>query len=229
MSCIDYGAILKVNGKFINKNYDLFMDCSDTGYVCEKATYFDSYEMKEKEFDIDGNYYVYAGDEEFMLCFYKGSICVISHNRIIHTVYYSPFLSETFYINGFPHVKVEHLDKNTYIELESLGTWSDYIKENWIGATGDEKLSKLQNGKRHYKWFRKRLKSIVRERKHPTYYSKYKTSRWKATWDYNGNHYEVIFGCGIDPNEDVWNRIKFDTYNFTDIEREIIDEWFRGA
>ena len=72
MSAIDYGALLRVNGKFINKNDDLFSYCSDTGYVCDKATYYSDYEKKEIEIDIMGNYYVYAGDENFLLCFYKG-------------------------------------------------------------------------------------------------------------------------------------------------------------
>ena len=33
MAMIDYGAMLRVDGKFINKNCDLFMEQSDTGYV----------------------------------------------------------------------------------------------------------------------------------------------------------------------------------------------------
>ena len=57
---------------------------------------------------------------------------------------------------------------------------------------------------------------------------KTRSSRWLATWDYNGNHYEVIFGYGIDPNKDVWNRIKLDSYDFSDVERQIIDGWFVG-
>lgn len=47
-----------------------------------------------------------------------------------------------------------------------------------------------------------------------------------ATWEYKGKKYEVIFGEGIDPNEDVWNNIKYDRYGFTDAERQIIDRWF---
>lgn len=225
MAMIDYGAILKVNGKFINKNNeDLFMKCSDTGYVCKKASY--NYDGKEYEIDIDGNFFVYAGDENFLLCFYKSTAYAIHNNKVVKSIGNNPFLSETFYIDNLPSVTIEHLDKNTYIEpIESLKTWENYVKENWIGATGKEKLSELENGYKEYKWFQKRLKYIGRCNRRKDGY-KYKTQRWKATWDYNGNKYEVIFGYGIDSNEKVWNDIKFDYYGFTDIEREVIDKWF---
>lgn len=160
MALIDYGAILRVNGKFINKNCDLFMHSSDTGYVCEQALH-----PNGEMIDIDKEFYVYAGDENFMLCFYKGLFYVISHNKIILAKWNILFMSETFYFDGLPSVNVERLDN--------------------------------------------------------------KTQRWLATWIHNGNKYEVIFGYGIDPDEEVWNRIKFDGYKFTDIEREIIDEWFK--
>lgn len=230
---IDYGALLKVNGKFINKNDDLFMYCSDTGYVCDKATYFDEYQNKETEIDIAGNYYVYAGDENFMLCFYKGLMRVISNNKQICSRWNIPFASETIYLNGFPSIHVQHLDKNIYIEpVESLGTWKDFVKQYWIGTTGDEKLYELEGGHERYKRFRKMLKRNARDRKNPKRWDRYRTGRWLATWEYNEKKYEVIFGYGIDPDEETWERIKFDDenggYGFTDIEREIIDSWFAG-
>lgn len=227
MAVIDYGALLRVNGKFINKNENLFMNCSDTGYVCKEAEYYDDYEKKWKSITIDGNYYVYAGDENFLVVFYKGMFHVIYNNILICSRWNVPFISETIYLNEFPSIKVKHLDKNLYIEpIESLGTWKDYVKDNWNGATGDEKLSELEGGHKEYKQFMRALKANARSLKHPGKYDKYRTPRWLATWDYNGNHYEVIFGNGIDPNEKIWNNIKFDSYDFTDIEREIIDKWF---
>ena len=102
MAILEYGALLKINGKFINKNMDLFMDCSDTGYICEKATYYDKNIKKDREVFIDGMFYVYAGDENFMLCFSKAGFSVISHNKIIGSVVFSQFLSETFYFDGLP-------------------------------------------------------------------------------------------------------------------------------
>ena len=201
------------------------MNASDTGYVCKKAEY-----PNGTLIDIDGNYFVYAGDENFLIVFYKGIFRVISKNKIIYTGWYIHFNSETFYFEGLPTLKVEHLDKNTYIEpVESEGTWEDYVRENWRGANGKEKLGELENGGKRYKWFKKNLKIIARSRKNPTQHSKYKTSRWLATWEYNGKKYEVIFGYGIDPNKDVWNKIKHDSYGFTDVEREIIDSWFKES
>ena len=230
---IDYGALLKVNGEFINKNSDLFMDCSDTGYVCDKAIYFDEYKNKEDVMDINGNYYVYAGDENFMICFYKGYMNVISHNKQICSRWNIPFASETIYLDGFPSIHVQHLDKNIYtIPVESLGTWKDFVKQYWIGATGDEKFYELEGGHERYKRFRKMLKRNARDRKNPKRWDRYRTGRWLATWEYNEKKYEVIFGYGIDPDEETWERIKFDDenggYGFTDIEREIIDSWFAG-
>ena len=105
------------------------MNSSDTGYVCKEATYFNYYKNKEDTMCIDGNYYVIAGDENFLIAFYKGIFHVIHNNRIIYSGYDIQFLSETFYFEGFPTLKVEHLDKNVYIDpLESLGTWEEYIK-----------------------------------------------------------------------------------------------------
>ena len=226
---IDYGSLLRVNGEFINKNGDLFIDCSDTGYVCDKATYFDENKNKEDVMDINFNYYVYAGDKNFMLCFYKGLMHVISNNRLICSRWNIPFASETIYLDGFPTVHVQHLDKNIYIEpVESLGTWKDFVKQYWIGATGDEKLYELEGGYKRYKRFRKMLKRNARYRRNPKRYDRYRTQRWLATWNYNGKKYEVIFGYGIDPDEKTWERIKFDDdgYGFTNVEREIIDSWF---
>ena len=198
------------------------MNCSDTGYVCKQAEYSDGTVI-----DIDGNYFVYAGTENFLIVFYKSIFHVISNNKIICSEWNISFNSETFYIEGFPTIKVEHLDKNTYIEpIESEGTWEDYVREHWNGATGKEKLSELENGGRNYKWFKKNLKRIARNRKNPCIGYKYKTSRWLATWEYNGKKYEVIFGYGIDPNEDVWNDIKYDHYGFTNVERQVVDGWF---
>lgn len=206
------------------------MHGTETGYICEKA--IQVYEGKEYELDIDGNYYVYAGDENFMLCFYKSTLQVIHNNNVLYSRWNFPFISETFYVNGIS-IKVEHLDKNLYyFPIESMGTWKNYVKENWFNATGNEKIGELYNGYKRYKWFFKALKRNARWRRNPEKYDKYRTNRWLATWEYNGNKYEVIFGYGIDPDEETWERIKFDDenggYGFTDIEREIIDSWFAG-
>lgn len=220
MSAIDYGALLKVNGNFINKNQNLFMECSDTGYICEEAVY------NNDKIRIKGNHYVYAGDKNFLLSFYKQYLVVIHNNKVIKVIKGTDFASETYCIENFPTINIEHLDKNLYADIDELKSWEETIKEDWIDTTGKEKLNELYKGKQYYKQYLKLCKQQTRKRRNPPSCCKYRTQRWKASWEYQNNSYEVIYGYGVDPNERVWNEIKFD-YNFTDIEREIINKWFK--
>lgn len=220
MSMIDYGALLRVNGKLVNKNCNLFMESSNTGYSLEKARYADV-SIYDKDVDIRGNFYVYAGDENLLLAFYKGYFYVISNGEILKVVSNVPFISETFYI-GEVKVKVSHLDPDIQVKEDDIGTWKEYVKENWVDATGEEKLCELYNGLREYKLFCKRSK---RKAFGQSAY-KYRTARWLVEWEHAGDKYEVIFGYGVDPNEDVWNDIKNELYEFTKREIEVIDRWF---
>ena len=219
MACIDYGALLRVNGKFINKNTDLFMSSSDMGYVCKKA-----YDPKYKEeYDIAGNFFVYAGDEELLLTFYKGMLYVIQNGIITRKLWNSEFIAESMILNNGIKISVKHLEPELQIdEYEPMEIWSDYVKEFWVDATGNEKLSELQDGVKEYKRFYKRSKNRAREKG-----LKYRTQRWLAEWEHNGNKYEVIFGYGIDNDEETWNNIKNNGYGFTETEKSIIDTWFR--
>lgn len=222
MAMIDYGALLRVDGKFINKNQDLFMEASDTGYVCEKAT-----NEKGDIIDIDGDYFVYAGDKDFLLVFYKGLYRVISNEKIIFSQWDMPFNSETHYFDVFPNVKVSRLSKHYEVEeRESNGTWKDFVKERWVGATGNEKLSELADGHKMFKRFMKNCKKVAYVNHHGRAY-KTRPYRFLAEWDYNGHKYEVIFGYGVEPDEDVWNKIKNESYGFREDEIELIDSWFK--
>lgn len=219
MSMIDYGALLRVDGKFINKNCGLFMNASNTGYVCKRAINNDG-----KEYVIDGNYFVYAGDENFLIVFYKGIYQVISNEKILYTGWDMPFNSETYFFDELPNLKVSRLSKDFEIEkYESLGTWKDFVREHWIDATGDEKLYELQGGRKAYKRFMKAAKHRAREKGFKT-----RPYRFFAEWYYNRHHYEVIFGYGIEPNEEVWNKIKNKSYGFRKEEIKLIDSWFNG-
>lgn len=216
MACIDYGALLRKNGKLLNKDSDLFAKMSDTGYICDKAE-----DENGDIINIDGNYFVYAGDSKFFIVFYKGLYRVISNEKILYTGWNMPFNSETYYFDGLPSLKVSRLSK--YYEIEhykSLGTWKEFVKRNWIGTTGNEKLSELQNGHKKYKRFFRNLKKRSRDKGVRT-----RPYRFIAEWDYKGNHYEVIFGYGIDNNQKIWNEIK-NIYGFREDEIKIIDEWF---
>lgn len=218
MAAIDYGALLKVNGEFINRNKGLFMDISNTGYIIEKAKYLDA-TIYDGDIDIRGNFYVYAGDRDLLLAFYKGYFLVISNGLILKSISSVPFLAERFYI-GNTSINVSHLEPDLQTEQDDAEIWKEYVRNNWIDKSGDERICELVGGRREYELFLRHIKSHKRS----TY--KYRTDRWIAEWEHNSNKYEVIFGSGIDPDENVWNEIKHESYGFTKREIEVIDGWF---
>ncbi len=208
MVLIDYGALLRVDGKFINKNCDVFDEISDTGYICDKALYPED----NQEYDIKGNFFVYAGDENFLVCFYKTQFIVISKEKIILWEYYHPFLKETFYLDGLSSITIEYLEKRKTLYYDPVVLLD---KDFYISYYGKKKgILK----------YHRLIKRKRRNRKEDKYF----TSRFLASWQYNGKKYEVIFGYGIDPNKEIWDDIRHKLYNFTDKEREIIDSWFEG-
>lgn len=147
MATVDYGALLRVNGKFINYNKDLFSEIIyPKGDIPERAQY-----GKSQERPVKGNYFVYAGDTTFMLAFYKRMFDVISDGKMIKSVWGIPFLSETFVINGIL-ITVSHLDKTHIVESKApTEPWNEYVKNNWQGTTGKEHLWELENGAFYYR------------------------------------------------------------------------------
>lgn len=228
MAAIDYGALLRVKNKnennwtFINRDSDLFMKASDTGYVCEKAV-----DKKDRNIDIAGNYFAYAGDSHFLLAFYKGTCEVISDGKILHTFWGADFNSETRYFDNLPSVKISRLStKYDYDKLKSWGPWQNYVKENYFDVIGNEKLYELQNGYNVYHSFLKYAKKLARYNKNNRGYKHY-PFRFLAEWEYDGRKYEVIYGYGIDNQKEVWDSIKnTDIYDFKEKEIQIIDNWF---
>lgn len=213
MAMVDYGAILRVDGKFINKNENLFMDTSDTGYVCKKALHKDG-----KEYDIDGNYFVYAGDKDFLVVFYKGTYKVISNEKVIRYGWDICGDSETFYLDGLPNLKISRLSKEYEIDFYS-----------WVEEPEDDYNYYLEYYGKKYadKWLRKLCKKkymTLRGRGH--YGDKTRPYRFLAEWNHNGHHYEVIYGLGIDPREETWDNIKNEYYGFRKDEIKLIDSWF---
>lgn len=212
MSMIDYGAMLKVNGVFINKNKDLLMNKSDTGYYLEKAYYEDI-----KDYLFVSNYFnAMIGDEDFLICFYKTYFYVISKEKVIHIDHCYPCLSYTYLFNKifdnekFPEVKIELLNKNYVYEYRNT---DKYGLQNFIDSFGKRKGILL---------FNRMFKNNNR------YFYKYYTRRRIATFSYNENKYECIFGYGIDPNEEVWKEISENKqYDLQPEEIKTINEWFR--
>lgn len=228
MAMVDYGALLRITDKdgnvaFVNKNVGLFNEDNIPSWLCEYV-----YDGKGDSRLIKGNYFIYAGDPEFFLAFYKGGVAVVSGNKLIDYIWATPFNAETRIYDGYPTIHVERLHKECIWEkFETWGTWEEYVRERWVGATGKEKLSELTDGYKMYKHYRKYAKRIGRENKRGGRF-KYRPYRFLATWDYKGNHYEVIYGYGIEPVEKVWDEIKHEGYGFQEDERALIDSWFAG-
>lgn len=195
MAYTDYGAILKIDGVFVNKDKGLFADMKESvGFEIDKLAY-DGYDIPVSE-----SYFVYAGGEHMLLCFYKGNCLLISDGKIIGWLD-TEFLSEVFYLKELPNVKISKLDKvkHKYIEELNFTLKKHYNKNEW------------------YKYVKRHMRYLKNEA-----YS----YRFKAEWEYNGHTYECIYGYGIDPNTETWERIKRD-YDFSEKEVEEINKWFK--
>lgn len=127
MSMLDYGAILKKDGIFINKNQDLFINMKEvTGFLLEEATFENGETIR-----INNNFFVYAGDKEMLLCFYKGICLVVSNGKVIKELS-TPFLSETFFLDNLPNVTISRLDKTLYIDEYGTKYYSYRFIATWI-------------------------------------------------------------------------------------------------
>lgn len=203
MAMIDYGAILRVDGKMVNRD-QFFMEGSDTGFVLKTAT-----DVNGRDYLIDGEYFVYAGDERFLIVAYKTLLRVIHNGQILWESWGCTSVGETRLFDGLPRVKVQHLDPSLYPYYgDNMDDWEKkYIEDCYQKKVAGRILNRCAKRKR---------KPIYKDR----------TNRYLATWDYDGRHYEIVYGYGIDPQYDVWNEIRDTAYGFTAQEKEIIDLWF---
>lgn len=209
MSMIDYGALLRINGEFVNKNGDLFADMKDMcGFELEEAVEKSNGETRTVQ--INNNFYVYAGTPEFFLCFYKTYFLVVSNGVVIANYFGSQINSETIY-TPFTNIKISHLDKE--YRNHYYNRFDDFDKEYLKSRYGKNKAA---------------LK-ILRNIKHSQHIAyRYKSSRYLSEWEFGGNKYEVMFGYGIDPDQDVWERINADdAYSFSQVEIDQINSWFK--
>jgi len=84
MAMLDYGVVLKKNGIVLHRD-DLFMNMQKAvGFTIDKLQDKDN---EEYIYQINGNYFVYIGDKEMLICVYKTQLLIISNNEIIHRVY----------------------------------------------------------------------------------------------------------------------------------------------
>ena len=117
----------------------------------------------------------------------------------------TPFLSETFYIDEAVKITISKLDKK----------W--YKSKPFISNIASEVFSR----KELYRYYR-RVTQHNKGQKEYTY-------RFKAEWDYNGDHYECIYGYGIDPKSKFsLNEEELRGYGYTDTEVSVVKEWFKG-
>lgn len=210
MSCIDYGVMLKVNGVFINKNQDFAMEKSDTGYMCEKA--FSKF--SNDYLQVQDNFFIYAGDNQFLVCIYKSLIVFISDEKVLNYVWSSPFKTQTLFFDNLPSVTITKLDNDGY--MDTLFSFD----ENIYCYKSEKEYKKIK-----LKW----AKTLHQRNKRKNFWFKRDTQRWLATWEHNNNKYEVIFGYGVDNCKDIWEEIKDNSYHFTEKEKRIINEWFNNG
>lgn len=106
MAMIDYGSVVKKNGKIIQK--ESFMDMEEAvGFIIEELPYFyessqwegengeyleehmrNKRKMYKENFRINGNFFSYIGDEELLVCIYKTKVVVISNGEIKELFWY---------------------------------------------------------------------------------------------------------------------------------------------
>ena len=204
MAFIDYGALLRINGKFVNKNRELFMESSSSGEIIGDASCSDI-----KPHHIEGNYFVVAGDKNFCLCFYKTRFIAVLNKKIIKTWYNSGFNKETFDVNRIK-ISIKMIDPEYELDYYGVPDEDTYLR--YVYNYGKRRGALIFQ--RRYKKARK----VVYKHKHG--------QKFLATWEYNGDKYEVIFGYGIDPSEEMYNDIKLNSYNYSKKEIKLIDEWF---
>jgi len=93
MAAIDYGSIVKVNGKMVQTN--MFMDMrKSVGYSIDKTVYNGVLAT------IDGNYFSYIGDYGFTVCVYKTCLVFLNGGEIVKVIHGTD--------NDFPYEKFMH-------------------------------------------------------------------------------------------------------------------------
>lgn len=91
MAVMDYGAILKINGKLININQSLFMDMKETvGFTIDPIPYQHEYNgtVYSDVYVIDGNYFIYFGDENILFCVYKTLLRAVVNSNEVYDFYF---------------------------------------------------------------------------------------------------------------------------------------------
>lgn len=192
MAMIDYGTILVRNDKIMNYG-QFFMDgVTDRGSKIPDE--LDCPWSRVGKILINGNYYACAGDNNFMLCFYKTYFTAIVKGEAKGNVW----LGQAGSWNGTRSDEYSFVTKNPYEKIFNL-----------FGCGVMISCTCLDPNIRVYESYKA--------------YSR----RFKVSFIYNGDRYDIYTGYGIDSKEEVYEKIKFTAYDFSDNERDILDEVFR--
>lgn len=126
MAIMDYGAIAFKNGKLISTQ--MFTPMKDTvGWEDTEEDVFENlYTYKDEPINFKDHFFVYIGDEEVTLAFYKEYMCRVSGSLMEPHRFYKETIN--FGFNNF------HWRK-----------WTDFIK-------GEKVTVRKRNGYRVFKW-----------------------------------------------------------------------------
>lgn len=179
MAMIDYGSLLVRNGKLMNLG-EMFMEKTDRG--CDIPEPF------------NGEFFVYAGDEDFMLCFYKSRVAVLINGKLAGDVWIGS-------CDGYC----------CRVESKIIYTKLPYEKRLGIFGSGIDVTFECIDHE-----------GFVTDLGTFTYSGKYKVS-----WAYKGDNYICYTGYGIDPQQSVYDRIKDNSYGYTETEIAELDRVFK--
>ena len=185
MAMIDYGAILKKNGKIVNRD-KFFMDMEAA------VGWTDNPHIKYEDCScIEGGY----------------SNCEnCSRAHFVH--YSSPGLGEWDSYDSDCH-------GNKPNRNSIGGNWFAYVGDtNFVVGFYKHQVMTWHNGEQKIHWLRwdygNRYSIYIEVGGAKLHFKALSNSKsvYYGHFHYNGDYYEVVFGYGIDPNQRIWNRVK---------------------
>lgn len=181
MAMFDYGAILKKNGKIVNRN-QLFMDME------EAVGWIDNPRIKYEDCDC-----FYYGESNCSNCPRASRIVLDNYFTILkHDCRGNEPPRNTIRDNWFAYAGDTELVVGFYKQM--VMTWYKGEQKVYLLRWDYEKKYSIYievgGTKLHFK--------ALSENKN-VYYGRF---------HYKGDLYEVVFGYGIDPTQSTWNRMK---------------------
>lgn len=249
MAMIDYGTLVKVNGKIINEGI-MFMEKSDMNIIPVDYAFIDGSNKRT----IRDNYFAYTGDSDLMICFHKNCITFVSGDRYLGCVsmgqpWYEKYDSKSIRYGLFNEKLFNPFNCGIDIRFESLIDNQSHIEneEDYETIYEDGKEYKVKSlwktikdayglsdtySDSTYKLYKKMCKNIRRQKNFGVstwgrhYDSQLAPDRFYVTFEYKGNTYEVVTGYGIDWNKSFYNEENMNRFGYTDKEQEFMRRFF---